>query len=119
MKKQKTNTTPFLRRLFFIGLGCLTIWLGVHYYIHQWDSRYGFPISKGAGVVLSIFGVLILLYGLIRRNIPKSYDDDFVICLDCRASFYAKEVSENTCPNCNGRIENVEGFYDRHPELRT
>lgn len=114
----ESNTTPILRRLFYVGLGILTIWIGIHYYVDQVDSIYGFPISKGAGVLLSAFGVLILLYGLFRKSIPKSYDDNFVICISCLKSFYAKDVKNSSCPECDGNIEKLEGFYDRHPELK-
>jgi hypothetical protein len=118
MNKHKSNTTPIIRRLFYIGLGILTIYLGIHYYVQQWDYRYGFRISKVAGLMLSAFGVLILLYGFFRGSIPKKYEDNFVICKTCLKSFNAKSITNSICPECGGHIEKLDGFYDRHPELR-
>lgn len=86
------------------------------FYTHQWSYLYGFPVPKGAGVVIGIIGLVFLLYGIIRKSFPKDIDDDFVICVSCLTSFYAKDISNNTCPKCDGNVENINDFYTRHPE---
>jgi len=75
-------------------------------------------MSKGAGVLLSTFGILILLYGLFKKKIPKGYDDNFVICKNCLKSYYAKDLNQPRCPDCGGHIENLDGFYGRHPDRK-
>ena len=50
-------------------------------------------------------------------------NDDFgnepetVICLNCQKPFSFYEINNYQCPKCNGVLENLDGFYERHPEL--
>lgn len=119
LKNKKNGRTPFLRRLTYIALGIMSILVGAQLYEDQWNYLHGFPVTKGAGVLVAVSGVVFLLYGMLSKNIPKEYDDNFVICVNCLSSFYAKDISNNVCPNCSGVTENLDGFYDRHPELRS
>jgi hypothetical protein len=118
MKKEKIYKTQFKKRMFFIILGSLSIWYGIKLYINQWSYLYGVPVAKWTGVIIALFGVIILLYGLIKKDIPKDYDENFVMCVSCLNSFYVQEISNNICPKCNGNVEDLGGFYVRHPELK-
>ena len=107
------------RRFLVIAIGIGAIWLGIHFYNHQWSYLYSFSVAKGTGIIIAIIGVTISLYGIFKKNIPKGFDDNFVICVSCLASFYSKDISNGICPKCNGTVENIDGFYVRHPELKT
>jgi len=109
--KDSNNT---LKRLSFIVLGILSILVGIIIIREGWSYRYGIAVPRLAGYLMAAFGVAFLLYGILTKKIPKAY----VICLDCRNSFYAKDVHQNRCPKCEGTVEDLDGFYDRHPELR-
>ncbi len=50
------------------------------------------------------------------------YDDytnepETVICLDCLTPFPFAKVKSLQCPKCKGVLENLDGFYERHPDL--
>lgn len=93
----------------------MTILLGIHYYVGQWNFEYGLPVSKSAGILVSAFGVVILFYGLFRKIIPKSYDDNFVICKNCFKVFYAKDILNFACPECGGKTKKLDGFFESQP----
>jgi hypothetical protein len=109
----RSNPNPILRRLFTIGLGVVIIWIGSHYVAGQGDSSHGFSFAQSAGVFLSLSGLLILIYGLFRKSIPKSRDDNLVICKKCFKSFYAKDIVNSTCPECGGATKILDGFYKK------
>jgi len=113
--KDSRNT---LKRLSFVVLGILSILAGIIFIREGWDYHYGIAVPKLAGYLWIAFGVAILLYAIFTKKIPKEPHEDFVICPDCRNSFYAKDVHQNRCPKCEGTVEDLDGFYDRHPELR-
>lgn len=50
-------------------------------------------------------------------NDDYSNEPDTVICLNCQVPMLFTKVKNLTCPKCNGALENLEGFYERHPKL--
>jgi hypothetical protein len=73
---------------------------------------------------------LILIYGYLFHKyvVHKvlSFDDykgllkpRTVICCKCLNPFSGDIYKESICPKCGGILENLEGFYKRHPELKT
>lgn len=40
-----------------------------------------------------------------------------VICLNCHSPFIYDSVKSLKCPKCGGSLENLEGFFERHPNL--
>ena len=113
--KDSKNT---LKRLSFIVLGILSILAGIIFAREGWSSLYRLPVPRFSGYLWIAFGVALLLYGIFTKKIPKAPHEEYVICLDCRNSFYAKDVHLNRCPKCEGTVEDLDGFYDRHPELK-
>jgi transcription initiation factor IIE alpha subunit len=45
-------------------------------------------------------------------------EQKYFICSKCGSSFDAKDISSSTCSKCKGVLEAMEGFYERHPELK-
>ncbi len=50
-------------------------------------------------------------------NDDYTNEPETVICLQCQTPFIFTKVKNFQCPKCNGVLENLEGFYERHPEL--
>ena len=42
----------------------------------------------------------------------------FYACCKCGTIFHWKDTKKKQCIKCGGNIENIKGFYDRHPELK-
>lgn len=114
----------------FIGFMWLSEYRKFGYYI---DRKYGF-IFYGDSALVTIIGIislssLLLLYTiywticvfiLIRRKEFKQliYKPEFVICPKCKKPYYSKDIPDLRCLNCGERVEDISGFYDRHPELK-
>jgi Zn finger protein HypA/HybF involved in hydrogenase expression len=68
-------------------------------------------------------GIIFVYYGVvterkIAKNNSKTKYATYVICLQCRQPFSNHEIKNSVCPKCGGTLENLTGFYDRHPELK-
>jgi len=112
------DSNSSLKRLSFVVLGILSILAGIGIIRVGWSYHYGIAVPKLSGYLWAAFGVAFLLYGVFTKEIPKEPHEDFVICPDCRNSFYAKDVHQNQCPECEGTVEDLDGYYERHPDQR-
>ena len=89
---------------------------------------YGIPVSSGQGMLLIFAGVIWIGYVLLNRKKiliqeetvkeAKREAKRFVICPRCGETKYAKDVPGLKCPKCETALEELEGFYDRHPNLK-
>ncbi len=41
-----------------------------------------------------------------------------VICLNCHSAFVYDVVKSFKCSKCDGSLENLKGFYERHPDSK-
>ena len=75
------------------------------------------------GAVVFILAALINLIVTARRefNNPLPFDDfnTFVICPKCVEPLWGNDNPSMVCTKCQSPLENVRGFYDKHPELKT
>jgi hypothetical protein len=106
-------------------------------------QRYGYiNIGKvgadffvyGKAAVITIWGILggsllLSLYCvfqtaktivMVRRNdireaIPPPH---FIICIKCEKSFRSEALNGFRCPECGGELEDLRGFYEKHPEFK-
>jgi len=70
--------------------------------------------------------IMVFPYGLYKAYwaviaiIRNDYSDEseMVICLNCNEMFSIHKVNKMICPKCTGALENLSGFYDRHPDLK-
>jgi hypothetical protein len=89
-----------------IILGCLCILLGIIGFLFQNEID-----SNGKMIPM---GIMVLAFGLyLKRGSPGTF-----ICTSCLKVSYQNRLKENKCPFCNGDIELLKGFYDRHPDLK-
>jgi len=62
------------------------------------------------------FRILFVIMGTEGDKLPDI--PETVTCLNCREPFLGSKVKELKCPKCGGILENLAGFYERHPELK-
>jgi hypothetical protein len=94
------------------------------YGIYTLFQEGDFLIFRGAkihrltyGSIFLVIGFFALLMYYLKR--PGPSDQEFVMCIKCKESFYRKDAPNATCPKCGGTIENMNGIFDRHPELQS
>ncbi len=77
---------------------------------HREFDLTGFNIPIGIALIIS--GVVIIWIDVIR---PRK---DNLICPKCEELYRWKKSLGDKCPKCGTILEDLEGFYERHPELR-
>jgi len=111
----------------FIGVGMRSEFLQYGYYR---DYHFGITFT-GKEVVIPIYGTilcsiaLILLsiyftiYGilLLRAGMLRDRPDNYV-CEKCEQVFEGNSIHGNKCPTCGGLLEDLRGYYERHPEKK-
>ena len=116
-------TTPwFVALALFYGIGKLSFTL----HILAPDQ------TRQNTVIAIIIVALVLLYSWYKMfrlffimnskdydALPEGIDiPKTVKCLNCKEPFSGKYLTTLTCPKCGGTLENIHGFFERHPELR-
>ena len=101
-----------------LGYGCLLFFTeGISY-------RYGKSyLPFGEDYVF--YGTFFIALGLVAlivyyRGGYNSNDFDVTgevkACPQCGTSYGIDITTDDHCPSCNVRLEEIEGFYDRHPK---
>ncbi len=80
---------------------------------------------------LFILGIIVVIYCVIyllkivndkklrEKTIERACDSIYFICPECDETFFGHEVKNDfRCPHCNVEVEELEGFYERHPHVR-
>jgi len=83
-----------------------------HYVISGSDAIYQGKIAIGAGL-LGIFTTIFFKIKKKPDEVPL-----YVICTSCLKPWHSNETSDKACPDCGGGLEDVNGFYNRHPDLK-
>lgn len=100
--------------LFGFGLGII---LDPEFYDSKHQFYFDFSgIRYPFGGFLAAIGSLFIILALKKK--AKDFEENFMICAKCLKPLYKKEALNNKCPECGGKLEDLDGFYDRHPELR-
>jgi len=82
-------------------------------------SYYGIERYKYAGILI-IIGVTLFIIGYRKGYKLKKFiaDDVFLICPKCGEPYNSNDVTNDMCPKCQVALEEIEGFYNRHPEFK-
>ncbi len=108
-------------RILGIIIGIWIIILGC-YLMSGWDLFFrGTKIDFGrantlTGYIFIIIGVGYIIFFLRAKS--SDFEDKFMICIKCKELHRQKDYSDSHCRKCGAELENLEGFYDRHPELK-
>lgn len=112
--------SKFARRSVAV-LGLMLIYVGISFlYDPTWTYKYGLVsdvsnYSKPLCILMCSIGVYAIW---ISQKDPKDSGHDVYMCPSCEEAFEKKDVEKRICPECNGMLESIEGFYERHPELK-
>lgn len=75
------------------------------------------------GAVVFFLAALIQLILTARREfkdpLPFADSNIVVICPKCVEPLWSNDNPSMVCTRCQSPLEDVRGFYDRHPELKT
>ena len=117
----------FLRfRTPFIVVGLLTLFMVILIGASNY-SLEGYLVPHFAGLIGIIVGLILTLYGFLRRIRSEDVKDleevlegkTLVICPKCEKTNYLREFPEKLCPECSVPIVPLEGFYDKPNQTNT
>jgi hypothetical protein len=88
----------------------------LHQYVDLSDVRWQ------VGLFFIVLGVLFVGSSFRKKAVEaeNEYKDQIkvLMCPSCVKPFQKKNVPELKCPECERNLEDLVGFYDRHPELK-
>jgi hypothetical protein len=115
------------RAIFFLNIQTIIVSLGL--------ILWGFDIMHKKRVLIRLehfigadadligkasvgIGVLIIVWTLSRGNIktPPTAASRTWMCVNCLSPYSKQTITGNECPKCGGALEDLEGFYERHPD---
>ena len=104
-----------------LGLSLAIFGIGIIYDPTFHDTKHNFiydfsDVKWPLGIFLTLLGVAFLYFSLRRK--PNGSISGFLICPLCRKPHEIKNSSENRCSSCGTDLEELDGFYERHPEIK-
>lgn len=113
-RPRRGNLYLLLMGMYVIVVGLITIDDPVY------EFKGGYKIDLGAFkwpfVVSSLLvGGYFVWAGITCR---RSQNASYWICSECEKVSKKKYMINSGCADCGGTMEPLEGFYDRHPELK-
>lgn len=112
-----------MNRIIFFLLGIvwavfgLSIIISPKFYSSKYDYIFDFTELKWPfGGFLVLLGSLFIWSALRKK--ASEFEDKFLVCPKCKTPFNHKDVPDGRCPKCEVELEDLEGFYQRHPELK-
>lgn len=118
-----------MNRIFFTLMGIVWGLVGVFiiinptFYSSYFNRELNFTDIKwpfGGGLI--VLGILFIWSSFRKKTIEaeKKVKDDkkVLMCPKCVKPFYKKDCPSSKCPECQTDLEELSGFYERHPELK-
>ena len=108
---------------FIWGLFGLLIIIDPSFYHSRLDYYFDFTEVKWPfGLCLIVLGG-IFIWSAFRKKAIEAEDEyklqqRVVMCPSCVKPFQIKDAPNFKCPICNEELDDLEGFYERHPNLR-
>lgn len=110
-------------KILFLLFGVCLVSYGLFTIIQRgyYSSRFKFYIDFGSyhsifGIIIVVFGIFFIYTSLTSKK--KHAKEKYLICPKCKESFNQKDAINHLCPTCAVKLEDLEGFYDRHPEMK-
>jgi ribosomal protein S27E len=107
------------RGLLFLVLGLLFIIFGGVVYNKGGFDHWGVyaPVTKLTAIGVIVFGAFWMRSGYKAMKEDKP-EVKYLKCPGCGHVCFAHEAPDRKCSKCSGAVENLDGFFDRHPEFR-
>lgn len=67
------------------------------------------------------YATFIAIYGIRYFKSPHPANEltpENWICIKCKDTFPGYSIKGKACPHCGGTLEDLEGFFARHPEVK-
>ena len=111
-----------LSRIIYIILGIIVIYVGYDVMKSEFFHYYGIYIYLGRGKYSVGIGCVIVGISLIwiacRKKFSSITEKKYMKCKKCMNTYAIDDIPNTKCPNCGDGLEDLEGFYERHPELK-
>jgi len=65
-----------------------------------------------------ILGALFAGFISWRFPLEKENANKIVMCKKCESPFYEVDIKNQCCPNCGGKLEPLDGFYERNEHFK-
>ena len=87
-----------------------------HDFVPTYGGTAGFIcyLAFLTGVIFIIFGI----NNLIKSKHTHAKTPENYICPKCQTVWPATEIVDTFCLKCKLDLENLDGFYDHHPDLK-
>lgn len=111
-----------INRIIFIFIGLIFMFGGFVVYQSKCITYFGYRVplenSKIVSFLIFIFGVLFI-YAALKKNFTIVKKKYYFKCADCGV-IVEKDFDSNKKKRCRcgGTLENLSGFFDRHPDLK-
>ncbi len=99
------------------GLGYIQVRNNIYSAHDSIVTLYGCTFVAGLMIMMAIYSTFYGLYQAKRGKIPNYPVDS--ICYNCGSVFNVSQITSMVCPKCGGKLEDLKGFYYRHPEKNT
>ena len=119
-----------MNKIYYILMGAVWGLLGIliiinpSFYSSYLNREVDFTAIRwpfGGGLI--ILGVFFIFSSFRKKTIEaeKKLKDGkkVLMCPKCIKPFYRKDCQDLTCPECQCQLEELSGFYERHPEFKT
>jgi len=102
-----------------VGLGIIAVIkarnFGLISYDHAKQSIYFVIVVSLVALIYCWHRAFWAIAAIMKDDYGKA--PETVICVNCREPFLFEQVKMLKCPKCNGKIVDLEGFCERHPEF--
>jgi hypothetical protein len=135
----KSKKSAVKTLIFGYFIGSFTLWMGLSF--HHEYRKYGYftdhhdririygndALISSLGIIIAasiilaftLYATVIALYFVRRTDFTKlPTKPEVLICDKCQNPIDSKKVSGIVCPTCGGNLEDIKGYYGRHPELK-
>lgn len=109
-------------RILYIILGVSMALSGLNIIVRPAFFHSGYFYYFDFSEVKWLFGGALITIGLLFiyssfKTKEKRYEQ-LMMCPKCVKPFNKKDCPGLACPECQEALEELEGFYERHPELK-
>jgi membrane-bound ClpP family serine protease len=106
----------------YIAGGVLLIIFGAIVFFEGGFTRYGVfgAVSKPVSIGIIVYGLFMMRagYKVVTTESTSKKTANYLKCISCGNVFRFFETSNWKCPDCSGKLEDLEGFFERHPKFK-